>query len=319
MIRSSSSRLVAVALVSLGFSSCSRSGPAWDEAAAVWDQFDGQKAFDHVADIVALGPRPPGSASLEESRVLIETHLSALGWQVQRQAFRRQTPIGEVEFVNLRARFAESDSEKLWNRSVRVLLCSHYDTKLYRELPFVGANDPGSSMGALLEAARVLSLRPELAAEIELAFFDGEEAFGPSITASDGLYGSTYYAGDMLTRKPEQRPKRGLLLDMVGDVDPRFPVEGYSSQLADEVVQRVWGVAHALGYEETFPMQVGQRISDDHLPLNNAGLPTANIIDFDYGPDNAYWHTQEDVLDKLSAGTLESVAEVVLELIYGGG
>ena len=106
---------------------------------------------------------------------------------------------------------------------------------------------------------------------------------------------------------------------MVGDADPRFPVEGYSSQLAEEVVDRVWGVAHALGFQDVFPRQVGQRISDDHLPLNNAGLPTVNVIDFDYGPGNSFWHTQQDVRANVSGSTLETVGEVVLELVYGGG
>lgn len=329
MIRPPFSPLVALTLVGVLFSACSRSGPAWDETTAVWNQFDGQKAYDHVADIVALGPRAPGSEGIEKSRVLIEKHLSSLGWKVRRQTFQKQTPVGEIEFVNLRARFADTDSDGLWNESVRVLLCSHYDTKLYRELEFVGANDPGSSMGALLEAARVLALRPELAAEIELAFFDGEEAFGPSITATDGLYGSTYYAGEMLTLKPDQRPKRGLLLDMVGDKDLKIEIasklpplslremRGVTTDLEavaaerENLVRLCLQASEEAGHRNHFGVS-SSYITDDHVPLNQVcGIPTIDIIDFDYD----YWHTPGDTLDKLSPESLGKVGQTTLLLI----
>ncbi|MCB1087330.1 MAG: M28 family peptidase, partial [Verrucomicrobiae bacterium] len=177
---------------------CLDSAPPYDDAKAAWRDFDGAKAYEHVTTIVAMGPRPPGSETLEKSRVLIEEHLRSHGWQVRRQTFTGKTPNGPVEFSNLRARFAASDSDALWKSPVKVLMCSHYDTKWYRDLTFVGANDPGSSLAALLETARALGQHPDLAKHIELVFFDGEEAFGPNITTSDGLYGSRQYGREVL-------------------------------------------------------------------------------------------------------------------------
>ena len=117
----------------------------------------------------------------------------------------------------------------------------------------------------------------------------------------------------------EARPVYGLLLDMVGDAEPLFLQEEWSAQAASVVVQKVWSAAERLGYSAVFPSRVGDRVTDDHLPLINAGLPTANLIDFSYGPGNSYWHTPLDTPDKLSAQTLEMVGEVVTELIYSGG
>lgn len=308
---------------------CERSGPAFSESKAIWNQFDGEKALAHVATIVEIGPRPSGSEGIEKSRVYLEEQLAGFGWQVQRQAFEKKTSIGKVEFVNVRARFAPSDSEKLWNRGVQVVLCSHYDTKLYRDLEFVGANDPGSSMGALLEAARVLAQRPELAAQIELVFFDGEEAFGPNITATDGLYGSTFYAGEMLQKDAVQRPRYGVLLDMVGDKDLKVDIaaklpplnlrelkereidQQEVSEIRERMTRLCLDAAAETGNRKYFGV-TSSYITDDHVPLNQvAGIPTIDLIDFDYD----YWHTPSDTLDKLSAESLDIVGETTLLLI----
>ncbi|MDX1675867.1 MAG: M28 family peptidase, partial [Longimicrobiales bacterium] len=108
-------------------------------------------------------------------------------------------------------------------------------------------------------------------------------------------------------------------LDLVGDRDPEFPKEGYSVQYAPEVVARVWRMAERLGYGHVFLDQRGIAISDDHVPLNQAGIRTINIIDFDYGPGNAYWHTLEDDLENVAPRGLGIVGEVVLELLFRGG
>jgi Zn-dependent M28 family amino/carboxypeptidase len=110
-----------------------------------------------------------------------------------------------------------------------------------------------------------------------------------------------------------------LLLDMVGDADPSFPVEAHSAERASVVVRKVWRAAARLGLSEFFPEAVAGRLYDDHVPLIEAGLPTADLIDFTYGPDNAYWHTPDDVPANVSAATLGMVGRVVTELVYAGG
>ena len=102
--------------------------------------------------------------------------------------------------------------------------------------------------------------------------------------------------------------------------DPSFPIEGNSAQFARVVVQKVWRAAARLGYEDVFPESVGIPLGDDHIPLIEAGLLTANVIDFTYGgPLNPYWHTPQDIPSNVSASTLAIVGEVMIELIYSGG
>ncbi|MGH7937346.1 MAG: M28 family peptidase, partial [Bryobacteraceae bacterium] len=178
-----------------------------------WTEFSGEKAFEDVQALVDLGPRPPESAAIEKARSYIRKNLEKVGWQVTEQRFADETPRGRVAFVNLIARQPnESRNAKYF------LLCSHYDTKTFDSIRFVGANDGGSSTGALLEMARVLSLHPQLAAKIELVFFDGEEAYD-HFTATDGLYGSRYFAQHIKETNTTGNYRGGILWDMMGDRD----------------------------------------------------------------------------------------------------
>src|SRR5947199_7161356 len=151
----------------------------------IWEEFSGEKAFAHVQRLVDFGPRPSGSEAIEKSRRYIEDQLRRSGWQVTRQVFTDDTPQGKVQFANLIAQFPGQE-----NAAPLFLLCSHYDTKTFDAIKFVGANDGGSSTGLLLELARVLGQHPNLAAKVELVFFDGEEAY-ENLSETDGLYGSS--------------------------------------------------------------------------------------------------------------------------------
>ena len=177
----------------------------------VWEEFSGEKAFAHVQRLVDFGPRPSGSKALENSREYVGNQLKASGWQVTRQAFTDDTPRGKVHFLNLVAQFSEHGKRT----APSFLLCSHYDTKKFDTIRFVGANDGGSSTGLLLELARVLGRHPSLASNIELVFFDGEEAFD-QFSETDGVYGSRYFARQLQGDGAKQF-RGGLLFDMVGD------------------------------------------------------------------------------------------------------
>src|SRR5256885_1478748 len=152
----------------------------------IWEDFSGEKALAHVQAMVDFGPRPPGTEAIEKTRAYLTKQLEAAGWKVERQSFSDDTPRGKVQFVNFIATFGSPPAPSF-------LLCSHYDTKIFDNARFVGANDGGSSTGVLLEVARVLAGRRELASEIELVFFDGEEAY-EAFTETDGLYGRRYFA-----------------------------------------------------------------------------------------------------------------------------
>src|SRR6266478_6131089 len=157
--------------------------------AKAWEEFSGETAFAQVQRLVDFGPRPAGSKALEKSRDYIEDQLRRSGWQVTRQVFSDDSPLGKIQFVNLIAQFSGQGKVS----SPSFLLCSHYDTKMFDAIRFVGANDGGSSTGLLLELARVIGQHPNLARKVELVFFDGEEAY-ESFSETDGLYGSRYFA-----------------------------------------------------------------------------------------------------------------------------
>ena len=268
-------------------------------AESIWKEFSGENAFTHVKRLVDLGPRPAGSAALEKSRAYITEQLKSFGWNVTRQTFSAKTPRGVMTFANLIASFPSSDRSV----SPSFLLCSHYDTKTFDTISFVGANDGGSSTGLLIEMARVLGMQPTKAAKTELVFFDGEEAF-ENFTETDGLYGSRYFANELRDSKQVKRFHAGMLFDMVGDksltvtLPPESPADLASSLLA---------AADALKVREHFTY-FDRDITDDHTPLNTIGIPVIDIIDFDFPA----WHTAGDTLDQISAESLRIVGQVSL-------
>jgi peptidase M28-like protein len=268
----------------------------------LWEELSGGKALTHVQQLVDLGPRPSGSTAIEKSRAYIEKQLHDFGWDVTRQTFTDSTPRGPVTFVNLIATFHAK--QRGAGNSATFLICSHYDTKIFDDLRFVGANDGGSSTGLLIELARVIGQRPELAAKLQLVFFDGEEAV-EEFTDTDGLYGSRHFAGELSKAKAASRFRGGILLDMVGDrsLGITLPLDSPADLARD-----IFAAADALKCRNQFTYFDHGTVLDDHTPLNAAGISTIDLIDFDYPP----WHTADDTIDKLSAESLETVGRVVV-------
>lgn len=284
--------------------------------------FDGTVAMELVRRQVGFGPRVPDTEGHRAQLDWMLARLDSLAPEVVADTFSHVTSAGDtLTLTNVLARFAPDTGR-------RILLLAHWDTRPTsdeaadpddRTTPVPGANDGASGTAVLLTLASILSDSPPPVG-VDLLFVDGED-YGPTI--DDMLLGAIRYAEDLDDGDERvyggERPVYGVLLDMVGDADPSFPVEGYSAQFANVVVRKVWRAAERLGYEEHFPDRVGQDLTDDHVPLIEAGLPTANVIDFTYGPGNAYWHTPQDVPANVSASTLEMVGEVMTELIYSGG
>jgi len=267
--------------------------------ARLWENFSGEKAFSHVQHLVDLGPRPASSEALEKSRLYIIEQLKSSGWTATRSEFSDQTPRGKVKFVNLIARFGTNKKKE----PAQFLLCSHYDTKTFETIRFVGANDGGSSTGLLIEMARVLATSPALASKIELLFFDGEEAF-ENFTATDGLYGSRHFAEELRDSGKAKSVRGGILFDMIGDksLDVTLPPDS-----PVDLARNIFAAADALGQRAHFTY-LDRGIGDDHTPLNQIGIPVIDLIDFDFPP----WHTAADTLDKISAESLEIVGRVAL-------
>jgi len=278
--------------------------------------FDGGAAYELVRAQVAFGPRVPGTEGHARQLEWMLGRLRPIAPELQVDSFQHiTTTTGDtLRLVNLLARFAPEETR-------RILLLAHWDTRptsdqardpALHSVPVPGANDGASGTAVLLELAGMLAADPPPVG-VDVLLVDGED-YGPGL--DDMLLGARRYAAAI---DPDDRPVFGLLLDMVGDADPSFPVEAISAQYANVVVRKVWQAAERLGYRGYFPTGVGRQLNDDHVPLIEAGLPTANVIDFTYGPGNAYWHTPDDLPEHVSARTLEMVGEVVAELVYSGG
>lgn len=268
-------------------------------------RIDGQRALAHVKALVALGPRPVGSAAHARMEQYIVSRLA--GAALQDDRFEQPTPLGKFALRNIIAKYPGT-------KDGVVVLASHYDTK---KMPrFVGANDGGSSTAILLAIAE--QLRADMkdgkraGYSVWLVFFDGEEALGENISASDGLYGSKHLAAKWRQDGTTQAIKALILADMVGDQDLQVLRDANSTPW---LLDLLGAAAAKLGYGSHF-FQYPSEMIDDHIAFKDAGVPVADLIDFDYGYRNAFWHTPEDTLDKLSPRSLEIVGNVMLQAVW---
>ena len=262
----------------------------------------GEKAMEHVRAQVAFGPRPPGSAALEKCRAYITDQLRGYGYEVQVDEFEAGTPYGGKVMKNLIARKGTS------SRGV-VALASHYDTKLMEGIEFVGANDPGSSAGLLIELARVLS-EERGTLDYWFVFLDGEEAFVDWSTF-DSTYGSRHLAKRWQQDGTAGRIRALILLDMIGDRNLDILKESHSTRWLSDLV---WETAAKTGLQGILSKYAGA-VEDDHLPFLEAGIPSVDIIDLNYGPGNSFHHTTADTLDKVSPESMEKVGRLVLAVL----
>lgn len=273
--------------------------------------FDGAAAYKYARAQVAFGPRVPGSPAAKAAGDWIISQMKSRGAQVVVQSFDYQTADGKmIPMRNILARYRPELAD-------RILYVTHWDsrpvsesakTDAEKKLPVPGANDGASGVGLFVALGDVLKKnKPNVG--VDLLFTDGEDygEFGPPEV--DVLIGAKYFAEHLPS--PGYRPLYGVLWDMIGDKDLRIPQEAYSINQAPEVVQRVWDLAAELGYANVFvPINQGG-ISDDHVPLLNAGLRVIDVIDLDYPPH----HTPQDTMDKISAKSLGIVGDVAAGLI----
>jgi glutaminyl-peptide cyclotransferase len=260
--------------------------------------FDSSKAWEHLRQQVSFGPRPAGSAALAQCREYILAQLKTAGIASREEAFDAVTPLGRVRMVNVIATIPG-------RRSDRIVLATHYDTKLFRDFRFVGASDGASSTAAVLELGRVLKGQPH-EYTIELAFFDGEEAV-LEWRDGDNTYGSRHYVEAAQKAGMLGSLKALVLLDMIGDRNLTIRRDSNSTKWLTDLV---WASARRVGHASSFPNDE-TTIDDDHMPFVRAGVPSVDIIDLDYPA----WHTAQDDLDHVSARSLQIVGDVVLDAI----
>jgi Zn-dependent M28 family amino/carboxypeptidase len=280
---------------------CSSGTPGTPPAAAL--EFDQQRAWAHLETMVGFGPRPAGSQGAEKTRAYLEAELASYGLTSAREAFVADTPMGPVSMANVVATIPAAAGAA---DGPIVVLCSHYETKLF-EFEFVGANDGGSSTAVLLELARVLSLRDN-PVTYRIVFLDGEEAMRKDWVDPDNRYGSRHHVELLVQSGLVARVKACVLLDLVGDEDLRLTNDVYSDaglKQAFNDAARANGLGRHVGGAR-------QRVNDDHLSFMAAGIPSVDLIDLDYGPNNEWWHSAEDTLDKCSADSLGAIGRITL-------
>jgi Zn-dependent M28 family amino/carboxypeptidase len=272
--------------------------PAGEAQTAPTAGFDGKRAWAHLQRQVEIGPRPAGSAALNKARDYITAQLKASGVDSKLQVFIAATPLGETSMANVIATIPG-------RRPERIVLASHFDTKMFKDIRFVGANDGGSSTAALLELGRVLKTRQN-EFTIELLFLDGEEAV-VEWQGNDHTYGSRHYVQAAQKAGDLARIKALVLLDMIGDRDLVIRRDSNSTPW---LVDIVWAAASRLGHRAVFSNELTS-IDDDHIPFVRAGVPSVDVIDL----DNPTWHTAKDTLDYVSERSLQIVGDVVLASI----
>lgn len=272
-------------------------------------QFDADRAFQLLVMQTNLGPRVPGSSAWQEFQSLARGFFDSLGVTYETQPFTYPDYLrgDTVDLVNWIVHVNPGKSD-------RVLLGAHYDSRpradydpdtTLRDQPIPGANDGASGTAVLMHLCELMAASPPDAG-VDLVFFDGED-YGPPGRNDQYLLGSTHYASNY-----NGDYDFGIVIDMIGDSDLDIYREVFSDRYVKDIDDLVWSTAARLGIP-AFIDSLKYEVIDDHLPLISGGIPTIDVIDFDY----PYWHTHADTPDKCSPASLAAVGRVLLDIVYG--
>ena len=285
--------------------------PAPTTEAPAKSDFDADRAFEYVKKQVEFGPRPPGSPELEKTRAYIIDELRSFGLNVISDEFHATTPVGDKKMTNIVAELPGPSPDI-------IIISSHYDTKLFKEFKFVGANDAGSSTGALMEIARVLAAKKSNKLTYRFVFFDGEEAFcrewddchnpnpaDPKTPLPDNTYGSRHYVSQLVAKNEVSRVKAMILMDMMGSKNLKLGRADLGTTWLQDIV---WRTGQQLGYKEFVDSTEGVG-DDDHSPFLKAGIDSLDIIQLSTYYE---WHTKDDTLDKISGKSLKIVGDTII-------
>jgi Zn-dependent M28 family amino/carboxypeptidase len=265
-------------------------------------QFDGKRALDYTRQYVAVGPRWIGSPGHAKAEAFLKEQFRRD--ELEEDTFTTNTPAGPMEMHNFIVRFPGK-------KDGVIVLASHYETNYpLRNIHYVGANDGGSTTGLLIEMANYLRGKTLDGYSVWLLFTDGEEAV-KSWTDADSVYGSKHLAEKWQADGTLKRIKAFILADMLGDRDLDVQRDLNSTPWLEDLIYQA---ATEYGWQSYF-FQTKTSDEDDHLPFVHRGVPCADLIDLDYGYNNAYWHTADDTMDKLSAKSLTIAGDTILETI----
>jgi len=275
-------------------------------------EIDGNAALAYARTQVEFGPRVPGTEGHRKTSAWLDSLLRARADTVVAQRWSHISNAGDtLPLTNLLARF-NPGAER------RIMFLAHWDTRPRADAdsgaatnqPIDGANDGASGVAVLLAMADALVKAPP-AVGVDLLFVDAED-YG-TFPETDVLLGSKYFAANL---PPGPKPEYAVLLDMVGAKGSIFRKEGFSVTAAPQVVDMVWKIAARMGHGRLFVDETGISVTDDHIPLQQAGIRAIDVIaEFGRGYSFPYWHTADDTIDKLSAEVLGAVGDVMMGVI----
>ena len=271
-------------------------------------EIDTKRVMEYLEAVCKIGPRISGSEGMTKQQKLIEKHFTDLGAKVRYQKFskKQRTAPKAIEMANLIVSYHP-------DRAKRVILCSHYDTRPIADQehnvrrwtePFVSANDGGSGVALLMELGHHMK-DLETTLGVDFVFFDGEEyILDPK--KDEYFFGSKHFAAEYRKVRRTTEYTGAILLDMIAGKGATFPVEQNSAIKAGKLVKEVWGIAAELKCDAFQEKMSRFAVEDDHIPLNAAGIPALDIIDFDY----PHWHRLTDLPKNCSAATMAQVGKV---------
>jgi len=269
--------------------------------------FDGARAYEHVRQLVEIGPRPPASEGIHRAQAYIIGQLKSFGCPVEEHDFHASTALGELAMKNIIVKLSGTSSGV-------VLYTTHYDT--VRIPNFVGADDGGSGTGTMLELARLFCARKN-SLNVWIVFFDGEEAQGNWTDAAsvqwkdnNNTYGSREMAAQMALSGDLKRTKAMILADMIGPANVRITRDTGSTPW---LTNFIWDTAAQLGYKNNFVNEDYAVGGDDHFSFIRRGVAGCDLIDFSVR--DTYWHTPQDTLDKVDPKSLAIVGQVLAETL----
>ena len=298
--------------------------PTVQKQEIVVPSFNADSAYNYVKKQLDFGPRVPGSEAHAQCAEWFIDFFKDKADTVYVQNFRTRLYNGKgIDGKNIIASFNPQAKK-------RILLGAHWDSRPFADhdpdeknwnTPIDGANDGASGVGVLMEVARVLKENP-MSTGIDIILFDLEDYGAPQhlnlMTNDDWALGSQYWSKN--PHVYNYRAYFGILLDMVGAPNPKFPKEYYSQQFAPTLSNDVWRIARELGYSDYFTNEIGHPINDDHIYVNvNANIPMIDIIHLENNEESSfypYWHTLKDNIEQIDPKTLGMVGDVVLNVIY---
>ena len=267
---------------------------------------DAKRAFQYTREVTAFGPRYMGNENHKKLERYITDHLK--GDEVEDDGFTADTAEGKFPVRNIIAKFPGT-------KDGIIVILGHYDTNYpLRNIGYVGANDGGSSTAILLEFANQLRVAPGKKRDgysVWLVWTDGEEAVR-KWSDTDSLYGTRHLAERWEKDGTLKKIKALMVMDMIGDADLDILRDTNGTPW---LLDLIYSAAERLGYQSPFYAAQGP-IEDDHLPFVKRGVPSADVIDLDYGYNNVFHHTAQDTMDKLSPKSLEITGDTIMLTIH---